>query len=81
MHPFFTTTLSLPEKRKVRRSVSVATESTSASWILRRNSAKVLSSIVGSLSFMLGTSARTTKTCDTFDFGTGVSSQSTKLLL
>jgi hypothetical protein len=62
MHPFFTITLSLPEKRRLRSSFSVAAESSSASLILRRNSANVLSSTLGSVSVIASfTSARTTE--------------------
>jgi hypothetical protein len=54
MLPFCTTTQSLPEKRRLRRSFSVAADKTSACLILRRNSAKLLSSLLlfGSVSFI-----------------------------
>ena len=57
MHPFFTTTLSLPEKRRERRSFCVAAESRSASRTLRRNSANILSSPSVSVS-IIGSSPR-----------------------
>jgi hypothetical protein len=60
MLPFFTTTLSLPENRRWRRSFSVAADSSRASLVMRRNSVKLLSSAVGSVSFIpCFTSART----------------------
>ncbi len=65
MLPFCTTTQSLPEKRRLRRIFSIAAESKSASLILLRNSVKTLSSLVGSVWFMVPiTSARITEPGD-----------------
>src|SRR5208282_6604941 len=71
MHPFFTTTLSLPEKRKLRSSSSVVAESSLESWILRRNSVNVFSSTIGSVSFIIRSPRPETQNLRYFDFGTG----------